>query len=366
MLRESPVSVIDLGREKGELYHRDFIMYKDAKGGVHKAEHPVIMDGLKLSTTGIIEPESNEKIQVGLDGNIEEMSFEDYLFMMGIKYGHYYKEAKDPKNDGADSNELIKQLHQAVIEQRTKTTRRLRKKQNIDRDQKRSGSAVGSVVLSSSRQEVIQSDIEDDSKFFIKMFKDLGIDGLDAQAPLAREDILDEVDEYLVLDRTAYETEGEEEGEKIFIGIQRSSREKELTSKFISSPESPDKGLIFKILLQEDEFQYRNANNDSLWQELLSARTTKAREAGMNPLAYAEKYPASEGIPPVSEVLRGGQQEHIRRVVKVLQAIQKQIEHMMKEPDHHFHGMSPYWQEKFREKFGNLPIQEIIDELKGE
>ena len=101
-----------------------------------------------------------------------------------------------------------------------------------------------------------------------------------------------------------------------------------------------------------------------MWQKLLLSRVAKAREEGISPLAYAEKHP-NDGISPVSEVLRGGQREHIRRVVGILQEIQKQIQTIFEQPYHEYHGLPPHWQEQFKARFSNLPIQNIIDELTG-
>jgi|GEM_PF-5905841 hypothetical protein len=358
-LEEAPVEVINLDREQAELYHQEFVVFRDVYGGVHQAEHPVIIDGLQVGSGGIVNAENNPNLKIGLDGYIEEMSFEDYLFMLGIKYGHYYKVAKDPKNDGADPNDLIKQLHQEIIEKRTEDTKRLGRGYDAARSQQ--GNRTSRTKLGNEGSERTTNE---DGQFFVKMFKDLGIDGLDAELALPRDDIKDEVDEYIVIDPKAYETEGEEEGKKIYIGVQRTFRDKGLRNRFLLSPEGLDKGIIFKTMLREESDIYNDENKDSLWQKLLLSRVAKAREEGISPLAYAEKHP-NDGISPVSEVLRGGQREHIRRVVGILQEIQKQIQTIFEQPDHEYHGLPPHWQEQFKARFSNLPIQNIIDELTG-
>ena len=268
-LEEAPVEVINLNREQAELYHQEFIAYRDIEGRAQKTEHPVIVDGL-------VSDQPDQILKVGIRGNIENMSFEDYLSIMRINYVDYIKALRAPHNDGIDPVELVKKMHQGVIERRTGQAKKVKERARGNENQEQTA--------------------KDHSQFFVRLVNELGIDGLEATEALPREDFLDEVDEFLVFDKTAYETDGEKEGQKVYIGIQRSFNHKSLTSETVLVPEETDKGLIVKVFLKEELDDYEDSDGVTWFQRLLELRATKAKAKGMNPLSYAAENPKTNGI----------------------------------------------------------------------
>ena len=256
----------------------------------------------------------------------------------------YIKSLKAPHNDGIDPCELIKAMHQSVIAERTRQALKMEKKSQGNENQEQTA--------------------KDHSQFFIRLINELGIDGLDATEALPREDFLDEIDEFLVFDKKAYETDGDKEGQKIYIGVQRSFKHKSLTSDTVLIPEETEKGLVVKVFIKEEIEDYEDADRVTWFQRLLELRTAKAKEKGMSPAGYAKENPKTDGIPPIAEVLPGGQTEQVKRVVKILREIESQFRVTLSSEEE-IGNLSPYWKKKLVSNFHNLPIQKIIDELSG-
>ena len=331
--------------EAAEEERESFVEFQDIDSGKKRVIHPEIIGGID----GILK--ELDLVEVSGLGDVEEMSFGEYLRRIGVNYDYYYKSSKtDPE---IDQNKILKNLHQESIDKRTAAA--IRKHREFTKE-------------SANHDNLQQETARDHSRLFNKTINDLGIDGLESQPAPAQVDYLDGVDEILVLDHEALESGGERSGQKFHVGIQRSFSDKkgEVTRdpiRFI--PEKPEIGVLFRVFIKEDLDEYVDEKTGtSIWQKLLDVRSAKARAAGMDPKQFA-KLKRNEGMPTIDKVLPGGVRDQVAKVKSVLRAVSSQLEAYIDSP--HFKSQSPEVQRQLKGALKDMRIEdflEAVDDLK--
>jgi hypothetical protein len=220
-------------------------------------------------------------------------------------------------------------MHQAAIEYRGQTARYLKDKWRKEN--------------SEAQQRSQQESTTVHSYIWRKVF-DLGIDGLDAEAPWDyRADYLDKCDEFIFIkpDKLNGNSEAEDTLENNFVvGIQRSHDDKHLDVsrdpvKYL--PEHPEYGPIFLVFIPDVEDLYRQIKNKLL--EVLDERLgIKALERGVSQKEYMKTVAAEKRISideawkqeleaiRLSKVLKFGQREQLKWATKLLDSIGDQLE----------------------------------------
>lgn len=319
------------------------INFHDINGAAHEVVHPILVG--KFADI----PREDEEIEVSLASKSQTMTFGEYLQRIGVKYDWFFKARKTEPD--ISLQELLKNLHQQSVDNRTTAS--------IKQHQKYTHEYAGYDNLQ-------QETTKDHSLFFTKLINDLGIEGLEARAARHRQDYLDGIDEVLEFDPTSMHSQGEDEGEKVIIGIQRSfsDKKREITKDPIRFfPEDPEVGAIFRVFIQEDIADYVDQKTDtSFMQKLLEIRAQKAREAEQSPDEYAKSH-RNEGLPTVEQVLPKGQGQQIRRVLKILEQIKGQTIEYLSSDD--FSRQSPFMQAEIKRKIEFLDIDSFIADVES-
>ncbi|PWB39159.1 MAG: hypothetical protein C3F02_00060 [Parcubacteria group bacterium] len=346
----------ETGREQSsdqdsENKERAVIVARDETGRVIKSEHPTIVGDNIRGVDQIWHSADQVKCRVG--EKLIPLTFDEYLEVLGVNYGDYFKKIKQSDGGSMQQREIFLELHKATIDQRTQRAIKLYERYTQEK---------------AKRDNLQQETALAHSPFFIKIINDLGIDGLSAAAARPRNDFLDEIDEYLVLDPAALASQGEEVGEKIYIGVQRSFKDKKLKSGVEFLPEDLDKGPIFKIFLRENREEYiensgDRENEESYWQKLLNLRARKAKAAGLSPTEYA-KVAAKEGLATVDKVLLGGVESQVAKTLNVLQAIKDQWAQFVMSRD--FLELSPGLKKLLEDNYKNINIDKFLEAVQAE
>ena len=317
----------------------DTIKFRDAEDGEHEVYHPLVEGNVDKTL------KEEDEVKVALTTRKEDMSFSSYLERIGVTYARYFRETKVFPDK--DTQTVLRDLHQEAVDRRTEAAVRKHKQYTAEHAEK---------------DNLQQETAKNHAPVFLKTINDLGIDGLEAKASLPRQDYLDGIDEIIEFDPEALVSEGEREGEKVSIGIQRSFRDKgrEVISdpvKFF--PEDPDHGVVFRVFIKEELEDYVDGQT-TLMQKLLNLRADKAKQAGVSPKALAKK-DATRGLPTVSKVLEGGVGEQIDRTKKVLNEIRSQLNNFIESTK--FKKLKPSVQKELKRQAEILKIDKFIDEV---
>ena len=326
---------------------KELLYFQDVKGKELIAGHPVIMGSEERDVE--YRYRSHDNVKCVWKNEEETMSFDDYLAIMRVSYGEYFKKLKSEKDK--TQAEILKELHQGKIDERT--AKAITKNKEYTKEEAR-------------RDNLQQETAKDHSPLFAKTFNDLGIDGLKAEGSLPRSDYLDEIDDYLVLDSKSLETNGEQEGKEIYIGIQRSFSEKKVKRPVELIPEQIDRGPIFKVTVIEKLDEYMDENEETYWQKLLNMRTAKAKEVSMSPDQYA-KTQRNEGLSAIAKVLPGGEKQQIAKVQTVLETVRNQLKIYLHSLE--FSNLPPRIQRILKENGQEIKISNFIaaaEDLKQE
>jgi hypothetical protein len=279
---------------------------------MHEIPHPLIEVGHNEKKI-----QSTDKIKVSLWDFENTLSFEQCLeIYFGTNYNNYFRVLK--ANPEMSQLEVLKQLHSEVIEQRGEKAIALDKN------------------FSGGEQEATA---KEHSPMFVRIIKELGIDGISAQIGLKRNDYQDKIDDFVVVDPARLEEfiEGEASQMKdkrpIYIGVQRtfstsSAKRAEIINDPIKIlPEKPGEP-VFVVFLEENTEEYMHEPNTdqeyALWQKLMDMRMDKARAEGKTLEEYLAEKPGDERLPFVSEVLPKGFPQQKRKVIKVFKEIMAQ------------------------------------------
>ncbi|MBU1203231.1 hypothetical protein KKH39_04295 [Patescibacteria group bacterium] len=319
------------------------INFHDIKGRFHEVVHPRILGEFSAI------PRENDEVEVVLSAKNQTMTFGEYLQRIGVKYDWFFKTKKEEPDKNLQ--DLLRDLHQKSVDNRTAAS--IRQHQKFTHE----GASYDNLQQETARNH---------SPVFTKIINDLGIDGLEAKEARPRQDYLDGIDEILEFDSTSLSTQGDEEGEKIIIGIQRSFSDKKrhITKDPIRFfPENPEAGAIFRVFIQEDLDDYIDKlSGMSYMQKLLEIRAQKARQAGQSPNQYA-KSQRNDGLAPISQVLPKGEREQINRTLKVLKEIKEQMNIYIESDD--FAGQTPFMQAEIKRKMELLDIDSFIGEIEN-
>ncbi|MFH0873844.1 MAG: hypothetical protein V1846_03335 [Candidatus Komeilibacteria bacterium] len=283
-----------------------------------KIEHPEIISVIPSGT--VLKAETLIQVSYA-PRRLETMNFATYLRNLGSHYIEYERlTAQEPD---MSFGEMMVKLHKIGIKERHEAYRRLERKFGKEGSKAEQNQAV-------SRHE--------HSLLVCKAINDLGIPGIQAeQAP--KEDYLDEIDEYLILDPIAMETNGTESGTPIYIGIQRSFENKldevrRNPVKYIA--EKAGQGAIFRFFLPDEDENYQD-----IYEKLVNRRDAllekEAKQQGMTIVEYIEQSARRKGLSekkfmqsklqsiPITKYLPHGEQQQIAWAKQILGEAEEQF-----------------------------------------
>ncbi|MBL7022422.1 hypothetical protein ISR92_03840 [Patescibacteria group bacterium] len=217
--------------------------------GKYECEHPVLLEDSRniLSETDVV-PVSWSIAHENLS-----MTVVEYLSIFHLSYEDYQNMKFDRRYKDMSNQEIVFKLHSDAVIERDATAERLYAEYNIVSPDKRNNS--------------IESR-EHDSKVFVKGIKELGIAGVGALASRPREDYLDQIDEFIVIDPGKLNGgEAVPVSDRIRIGVQRtvnpdSFKKKQITDNpVITIPDRLEFGEIPRFYLKEDNEDYGRDND---------------------------------------------------------------------------------------------------------
>jgi hypothetical protein len=238
-------------------------------------------------------------------------SFEQFLSLFGANYEDYLEIFRRKENRYLSQLAIIKKLYEEILSGEIRLARQHREKK-IEQEGRWGG------------------DVRD-MYFFVKMINDLHISGLHCEPADGLDDDRQQVDEFLSLyslPRRNDDDEHDRDESKIFIGLQRSFREKSFNrsvggrrplqrAEFMRSDLL--KGVVFKVMIHELSSlgMYHDGSKVHYWDKLQpkSAKLSGGVRAPM---------------PNVDTVLPGGKHEHLSRVRNILKKIKQQFEEYIK------------------------------------
>ena len=279
-------------------------------------QHPEIISSISAHEKLL----PNAKVQVAYGPHyIESTSIDDYLRHIGSEYRFY--EGACERMRQWDNKYLFLELHKKAIVHRFHS---LKERYDGERTRADQNQAV------SAREHSVVWD---------KYFNDLGIHGFRSETT-QMEDYLDGIDQYFVLDHKAMLSDGEEESDSIYIGVQRSFEDKNLEvtkSPLRYIPEHLDLGPIYRVYWHDRDADYANVY-DRLTTQRDKKLRAEAETSKMSYLDYLEKESKRRGIsqkeffkrrhlPAIERVIPGGRAQQYKFVFEVLTETYNQLRH---------------------------------------
>jgi len=210
----------------------------------YSSEHPVLVDDSRIS----LRADDIVKVSWSVDHEDIEMTVVDYLSLMDITFQDYVDVKFDKRNRGLSNQELIYELHQGIVKKRGRASSNLTEKFNfISPDKGNNG---------------IESR-DHDSKVFVKGIREIGIDGVSAVESRPREDYLDQIDEFIVIDTD--KLAGKEESDPaniVHLAVQRSAnddpakKDSIIYKPVVTIPDRLEYGHVPRFFLQEKNSDY--------------------------------------------------------------------------------------------------------------
>ncbi|MFW0862638.1 MAG: hypothetical protein ACKKL6_03550 [Candidatus Komeilibacteria bacterium] len=212
--------------------------------GKYNCEHPILVNDSRIP----LRADDIIKVSWSVEHNDLEITVADYLALIDRTFQDYADVKFNRRNKGMSNQEIFYSLHQETVNKRGETSKHLTEKFNF--------------VSPDKGNNGIESR-DHDSKVFVKGIRELGIEGVNAVESRPREDYLDQIDEFIVIDTDRLA--GKEESDPaniVHLAIQRSANEDPgkkssiIHKPVVTIPDRLEYGHVPRFFLQEKASDY--------------------------------------------------------------------------------------------------------------